>query len=239
MGVRFLIVALLLVSVVVNLLLVIIVFSNDAEVAQIPLEICVLDGDCEEGFECKEGELCDGEDNCYVERYCQSEVVSSEECWTTTNIDYVCGVDGVSYVNPTVADCEGVEVMYKGKCFDEECSCPRNFDPVCGTGGVTYSNRCFAECDGVEVVHDGECRKVSSGYSCENGICSYSDDDFDVDNPDVDGSSIDVPDDNLDIVCGFCVVGCKFYDVTTFIDCGEIPEGMECGVVGGECVEVG
>ena len=80
MGIKGLIIVLLVVSVLINVFLVVILFSED--VVNIPktLMVCNLDSECVEGFECEEDILCDGNE-CYSAKFCQSNVVLNDfEC---------------------------------------------------------------------------------------------------------------------------------------------------------------
>ena len=39
-------------------------------------------------------------------------------CPTTRDINYVCGSDNITYVNPSAAKCNKIYIYTKGKCID-------------------------------------------------------------------------------------------------------------------------
>lgn len=73
-------------------------------------------------------------------------------------------MDGKTYSNECMMDCEGAELDYYGKCR-EKCDCPEYYDPVCGYNGKTYDNECFAEYENIEIKHYGRCRVRKFGSS--------------------------------------------------------------------------
>ena len=97
------------------------------------------------------------------------ESVPADICVTTFDINYVCGVDCKTYVNPSVARCKGIEVQCGGECpceddgrenddnEDDLCGHTGDINHVCGVDGKTYDNPSVARCNGVEVQCDGEC----------------------------------------------------------------------------------
>jgi len=74
----------------------------------------------------------------------------------TRNIRWVCGNDGVSYVNKSSARYYGVSIKHKGKC-DPTKICDDADQPVCGRDDRTYKNRCYAKVLGVRIAHNGRC----------------------------------------------------------------------------------
>ncbi|KFG28147.1 Kazal-type serine protease inhibitor domain-containing protein [Toxoplasma gondii VAND] len=78
----------------------------------------------------------------------------------------VCGVNGKTYGNQCLLECDQVNLLKEGPCSpappggDEEeipVVCPLNELPVCGSDGVTYGNDCFRKAARVKWAHDGAC----------------------------------------------------------------------------------
>jgi len=90
--------------------------------------------------------------------------VLNMNCSTDTVL--VCGCDGITYVNPCVAQASGITFYTYGDC-DSDCinpdemdayaNCVANSDPVCGCNNQTYANPCSAEASGVETYNPGAC----------------------------------------------------------------------------------
>ncbi|MEK7118669.1 MAG: Kazal-type serine protease inhibitor domain-containing protein, partial [Patescibacteria group bacterium] len=87
--------------------------------------------------------------------------------------ELMCGVNGLTYLNPCFAEESNVEIAYKGECRKNEkpeIACTEDYNPVCGVDGKTYSNKCTAmEQNGVKVSYEGECRateKLPQTTSC-------------------------------------------------------------------------
>ena len=90
-------------------------------------------------------------------------------CITTFDINHVCGIDGETYDNPSVARCKGVEVQCDGECpcddvgsgnddnEEKPCTVHLDYQPVCGVDGETYPNLSSIGCKGVEVECEGDC----------------------------------------------------------------------------------
>ncbi|HVY01328.1 MAG TPA: Kazal-type serine protease inhibitor domain-containing protein [Candidatus Nanoarchaeia archaeon] len=75
----------------------------------------------------------------------------------------VCGVNGITYGNPCMA--QETTVAYEGECLkaDPQAACTMDYNPVCGIDGNTYSNTCVAEKgNGIKVAYDGECTNSSA-----------------------------------------------------------------------------
>jgi len=85
----------------------------------------------------------------------------SSPCELSSEQEQVCGVDGVTYSNESVARCLGhTQVAHSGEC--EPCVCTANFDPVCSNEGLTYPNGCIARCSGVNQFTAGPCVRPES-----------------------------------------------------------------------------
>ncbi len=95
------------------------------------------------------GSTCDGFD----------EETAGDIIWSRCNITEelfpVCGSDGVTYDNPSVAYCEGIFQWELGAC---PCPCTADllYGPVCGSDGNQYETACDAVCLGLE-YGDGFC----------------------------------------------------------------------------------
>lgn len=93
-----------------------------------------------------------------------------EECFELTYWDPVCVEGGETYPNREKATCEGVAVLYDGRCSDEWV-CTAHWDPVCGTDGQTYGNECEATRQAhVAVAYEGECSPGDAERA--NRICT-------------------------------------------------------------------
>ncbi|MEL6986939.1 MAG: Kazal-type serine protease inhibitor domain-containing protein, partial [Bacteroidota bacterium] len=89
-------------------------------------------------------------------------------CSTDTLL--VCGCDGITYVNPCVAQASGITFYTFGDC-NSDCIDPDQMDiapncliednPVCGCNNQTYANPCQAEAAGVENYAPGACSSSS------------------------------------------------------------------------------
>ena len=51
---------------------------------------------------------------CGQQEYCVGEL--QDDCPVTFNIDYVCGCDGVTYVNRSEAECHQIYTYTEGEC---------------------------------------------------------------------------------------------------------------------------
>ena len=124
---------------------------------------------CAADVECELGEICgDVSGRCEV-----------TSC--TTEVQQVCGADGLTYDNACQARSQHVEVIAQGECapscvadadcdagsicesgFCAEANCPV-LDPedysqeVCGADGFTYKTECEARVSRISVVHQGCC----------------------------------------------------------------------------------
>ena len=52
---------------------------------------------------------------------CSKQVYITDQkkpCPTTRDINYVCGSDNITYVNPSAAKCNKIYIYTKGKCID-------------------------------------------------------------------------------------------------------------------------
>jgi hypothetical protein len=92
-----------------------------------------------------------------------------EICPVTMEIDPVCGVNGITYENPSHTWCDGcVEIACWGPCpcytpdpgpfCDPFAVCVTLWDPVCGMDGVTYGNECEA--------HNWGCTEIACYGMC-------------------------------------------------------------------------
>lgn len=74
---------------------------------------------------------------------------NSLKCSCENEVEYVCGINKVTYMNPCSAQCMGIEIASMGKC-PVDCEnkvCPEVFKPVCATDGLTYKNHCVLHCE--------------------------------------------------------------------------------------------
>lgn len=80
--------------------------------------------------------------------------------------DPVCACNGLTYLNPCVAEASGITFYTFGACntncivpdqMDPNADCPDAYDPVCGCNNITYSNACEAEAAGLTSYQPGPC----------------------------------------------------------------------------------
>ena len=90
--------------------------------------------------------------------------IQNRNCVCTKEYEPVCGKNGETYGNACMANCEQVEIAYRGKCKDPSpnCICTMEYAPVCGVNGRTYGNACAANCEKVEIAYKGECKNTNS-----------------------------------------------------------------------------
>lgn len=99
-----------------------------------------------------------------------------ESAVCASNVDPVCGCDGVTYVNACTARKSGILRSSSGPCpnnsnidgapvtgdpcFSAKSAerCASVLQPVCGCDGVTYNNECEARNAGIKVTVSGPCR---------------------------------------------------------------------------------
>lgn len=142
---------------------------------------CQRDTDCKEGSSCKSGLCVPG-------------------CGCTKGGTPVCGVDGKTYENSCVANCQQVRAGCEGSCpcSTQNCSsnedCPKGFQcsnrvckpcsctsslKACGKDGKTYTNACTARCQRVEVACNQACpcqatNTCTTDNSCKPGTTCQS-----------------------------------------------------------------
>lgn len=105
-------------------------------------------------------------------------------CPTTRNL--VCGMDGVTYYNPCVANLQNVQIAYVGACkpsqqptppeppLPNNQKCAHIYDPVCDNdSGQTYNNACEAIRAGAINFTRGKCAIINPNNSTGNNPNSY------------------------------------------------------------------
>lgn len=112
-------------------------------------------------------------------------------CAVTVEYAPVCGTDGVTYGNPSIAVCGGATVQHEGPCAGsgiewplpgmsetkskrskvmfKKSLCPSTdeYHPVCTSDGETYLNPSHARCSGVDILHEGFCAIVDQRMLAE------------------------------------------------------------------------
>lgn len=86
-------------------------------------------------------------------------------CPCNTNVNPVCGANGITYLNACRAEHNQIKPVHYGECRQikdagsvrKVCECPTNTNPVCGTNKVTYENQCVARCLDADVEKVGVC----------------------------------------------------------------------------------
>lgn len=84
---------------------------------------------------------------------------AAEQC--DFEMEVVCGFDGNTYLNPCIAECNGIDDYTSGVCHpmptcDQLCNKDEE-QPVCTEVGVLYINPCFAMCEGKYNFSLGAC----------------------------------------------------------------------------------
>ena len=100
-------------------------------------------------------------------------------CVATMDLNYVCGSNGKTYDNASLARCDGVTSYVRGKCTysvstrhpkrvknrknntkppqPADCIVTREYDPVCSNDNRTFANPSEAKCAGVNIYSNGAC----------------------------------------------------------------------------------
>ena len=65
-----------------------------------------------------------------------------QELLLTGQASFVCGDNGITFLNECFADCNDVRVEFEGRCPRNYC--PRVYYPVCTASGNSYLNECEA-----------------------------------------------------------------------------------------------
>ena len=78
-------------------------------------------------------------------------------CPCAQTVKPVCSVQGITYKNECIMNCEFSHwESYKGPCItNPSCNCPFSSDDnswVCGNNGKYYRNSCFLECAGATEI---------------------------------------------------------------------------------------
>ncbi len=125
---------------------------------------CVEPADCNDAG-CPAGQVCGEDGECLREPGCEAECPDV--------VDPVCGVDGRTYPNGCIADCDGIRHI-PGACPMEpgECNCAAEpFEPMCAASGRQYRNLCSLMCADEELLHPGRCveRPCRSDEECHGG----------------------------------------------------------------------
>lgn len=150
-------------------------------------ESCACLTECSDDLDCSDGEACSTDGMC------------RKACRCTSQLQPVCGANGVTYANACEASCEGVEIVAQEACpaicpaleCEAECpngyavgadgcpsctcltacaSCPNNWAPVCTANGRTFLNACHAQCRGERVAYLGACRMSCPAVACADPL---------------------------------------------------------------------
>ncbi|KFG58841.1 Kazal-type serine protease inhibitor domain-containing protein [Toxoplasma gondii RUB] len=79
------------------------------------------------------------------------------DCQCEASVVVNCGVDGKTYSNHCLRECNGVQLRHLGYCTTGVCRCPQKVELNCGVDNNTYYNHCMRECDGVQLNYEGPC----------------------------------------------------------------------------------